>query len=346
MTPEVSLIVVTHDGRALLEECLASLAGLAYPAERIETVVYDNGSRDGTLAWLRECHPGVRSIAGDENLGFAAPNNRAARVAGAPLLCMVNNDMRFAPDFLSELVRAREATGAACVGARILDWAGERIEFDGGTMNFYGHGAPRRRGVPAAELAGETTPVPSLFASGGAMLVERETFLAAGGFDERYFAYFEDVDLGWRLWLLGHRVAQAPAARAWHRGHSTEGALGTGRRTALLERNALLTLYKNYECERGERVLRCALALLAERARIDAARRPACERGLAEFLVALPGAERDRAALARRRVRSDREIAPLFVEPLRPTIGGEEYRTRQAELAALFGAADLFAEAA
>src|SRR5690606_7834042 len=115
-----------------------------------------------------------------------------------------------------------------------------------------------------------------LFASGGAMLVERDAFLRVGGFDEDYFAYFEDVDLGWRLWALGERCVHAPRAVAYHREHASEHLLGPDRRMTLLERNALLGVYKNYEPERGERTFRCALALLAERARLDAARAPAC----------------------------------------------------------------------
>jgi hypothetical protein len=340
--PEVSIVIVTHDGRELLASCLESLAGLDYPADRIETMVYDNGSRDGTIDWLRVRHPAVRAIAGDRNLGFAAANNRAAREASARLLCLVNNDMRFAPGFLRELVAVHATSGAASVGARVLDWAGETIEFDGGTMNFYGHGAPRHHGVPAGAHEAEIDPFPTLFASGGAMLVERAAFIAAGGFDDRYFAYFEDVDLGWRLWLLGERCMHAPAARVMHRGHASEGALGPDGRLALIERNALLTIYKNYERERGERVLRCALALLAERIRLAPERRSACTRGLIEFLAAMPGAERDRAALERRRVRGDAEIAPLFVEPFRPPIGGAEYLEIQRELAGLFDAAELF----
>jgi len=339
--PEVSIVVVTCNGRPLLAECLASLGALDYPAERIETIVYDNGSSDGTCAWLASAWPRVRVLAGDENLGFAVPNNRAAAQASAPLLCLVNNDMRFATSFLRELVTARARSGAACVGARILTDDGSRIEFDGGTMNFYGHGAPHRHGADVAAYADEVTPCDSLFASAGAMLVERAAFLASGGFDEDYFAYFEDVDLGWRLWALGERCAHAPAARAYHREHASEHLLAPGRRMALLERNALLSLYKNYEPERGARVFACALALLAERARLEPARRTACEQGLIGALDVLPGAEQRRREIAARRVRSDRDLVPLFREPWRPPIGGAAYAERQRALAAAFAADDL-----
>ncbi|MEW6270100.1 MAG: glycosyltransferase family 2 protein, partial [Thermodesulfobacteriota bacterium] len=333
--PEVSIAIVTCNGRALLEGCLASLREQDYPCDRVEILVYDNASRDGTREWLAAARPDVRVVGGDENLGFALPCNRAVAQAAAPLVCLVNNDMRFARSFLRELVAGRTASGAVCVGARILTHDGSRLEFDGGTMNFYGHGAPRRHGTSTAELAADEAGgrvTDTLFASGGAMLVERDAFLRAGGFDEDYFAYFEDVDLGWRLWARGERCVHAPAARAFHREHASEHLLGPDRRMTLLERNALLTIYKNYERERGERVFRCALALLVERARLDAGRAAACLQGLREALELLPRAELSRRELAARRVRQDRDIVPLFGEPWRPPIAGDTYAARQREL--------------
>jgi GT2 family glycosyltransferase len=339
--PDVTVVIVTCNGRTLLAECLASLREQDYPARRIEILVYDNGSSDGTVDWLAREHPAVRVIAARDNTGFAAPNNRAAAAARSSLLCLVNNDMRFARTFLRELVTARATTGATCVGARILSADGIRIEFDGGTMSFYGHGAPWRNGADASRHAAETTPRDSLFASGGAMLVERDAFLEAGGFDESYFAYFEDVDLGWRLWTLGERCTHAPAARAFHREHASEHLLGPGRRMAMLERNALCSVWKNYEAERGQRMFGCALALASERARLDPGRREACEQGTLEAIALLPEMEERRRALSKRRRRSDLDVVALFREPWRPAIGGDAYRARQRALAVTFGADEL-----
>ena len=267
--------------------------------------------------------------------------------------------MRFATTFLRELVAARARTGAACVGARILTDDGGRIEFDGGTMNFYGHGAPARHGDGAAAHESDSEPRDTLFASGGAMLVDRAAFLAAGGFDEDYFAYFEDVDLGWRLWVLGERCVHAPAARAYHREHASEHLLAPGRRMALLERNALLSVYKNYEEERGRRVFACALALIAERARLEPSRREACERGALEALAAAarggappardrgpapPSGSRDRAAVPRALAPADRRRRVRRAPPRprrglrrrRPAAGG-----RRRDVAARRGAAGM-----
>jgi GT2 family glycosyltransferase len=341
-SPDVSILIATCDRRELLEACLESLASLELDGVRAEVVVFDNGSRDGTADWLAARQPAVRVMASPDNVGFAAANNRAAEAARAPLLCLVNNDMRFDRRFLHELLAAQRASGAACVGATILSADGARFEFDGGAMSFDGHAVPLRHGAPLGEKETSRAPFATLFACGGAMLIARDAFRSAGGFDEDYFAYFEDVDLGWRLWVLGERCVQAPGALCYHREHGSEALLAPGRRLELLEQNALLTIYKNYEPERGERVLRCALALLAERARCEPARAAACERGLQGALRALPAAERRRQEIAVRRRRGDAQIAPLFREPWRPPIAGEAYAARQRELAALFAAADLF----
>jgi GT2 family glycosyltransferase len=335
--PDVSIVIPSWNGRPLLEPCLASLTELDSPADAVERIVIDNGSSDDTVGWLVQNHPRVRVLRSPRNLGFADACNRAAAIARADLVCFLNNDVRVAPDWLRELLAARAATGAACVGSRVLTGEGTTVEFDGGTMNFHGHGAPHRHGVPASEVADEREPRPTLFACGAAMLVDRDVFLRVGGFDASYFAYYEDVDLGWRLWALGYTAVVAPAARVFHLGQASEAALGAGGRLRLLERNALLTIYKNYEPEIGDRVFACALALLAERARLEPARADACREGLLSALAVLPAAKRGRALVAERRVRGDEEILPLFVEPWRPVVGGPEYAALQSELVRRFG---------
>lgn len=106
----------------------------------------------------------------------------------------------------------------------------------------------------------------------------------------------------------------------------------------MLERNALCSVWKNYEPERGPRMFGCALALAAERARLEPARREACEQGVLEAIALLPAMEQRRRAIAERRRRADRDVVSLFREPWRPAIGGDAYRTRQRELAGAFGA--------
>ena len=210
--PTVAVVVVNLDGAEHLPDCLDSLAALDYPRERLEVVVVDNGSTDGSLELLAR-YPWVRVLPQDSNLGFAPAVNVGVRSATADCIALLNNDMRVEPDWLTELVRAYDPeAGAVCVGAQILSWDGERLDFGEGSLNFYGMGFQVGYNRPL-----ETVRVRDgsdiLFACGGAMLVSRDVYLSSGGFDDDFFAYFEDVDFGWRLWVLGYRVCLA-AARA------------------------------------------------------------------------------------------------------------------------------------
>src|SRR5665647_2671200 len=104
-----------------------------------------------------------------------------------------------------------------------------------------------------------------LFGTGAAMFVRTGVYREVGGFDERFFMFYEDVDLGWRLNLLGYRVRYEPGSVAYHRHHVTMKKFGSFRETYLLERNALLTMYKNYDDESLGRALPAAMALSVRR---------------------------------------------------------------------------------
>jgi len=262
MLPEVTVIVLNFNGRDYLGACLDSLLALDYPRDRLELLVVDNGSVDGSAAFVRQAYPDVRLLELPDNRGFAAGNNAGAQAARGTYLAFLNNDMRVDPRWLIEMVEAiQTADDVVSVGARILTWDGSGIDFVGGTLNFYGMGFQPEDMVKASEGVHEV-----LFACGGAMLIRRDIFLESGGFDESFFAYFEDVDLGWRLWVLGYRVLLAPRAVAYHRGHATGKKFEVERRALLYERNALAAILKNYGDETLSRVLPAALLLTARRA--------------------------------------------------------------------------------
>ena len=335
--PKVSIGVVTCTGPSLLEPCLGSLANLDYPAECVEVLVHDNGSPDAVVPWAARTFPEVGVWSVQANQGFAAPCNGIVERAKTELVCLVNDDMTFEPGFLRALVAAYRETKAACVGACVLTAAGDTIEFAGGSLALSGHAAPRRHGLSVEALQSCTSIETTLFASGGAMLVEREKFLQAGGFDPSYFAYYEDVDLGWRLHALGESVVWTPEARCFHRGQASQSALGPDGRTPLLERNALLSVLKNFEPERAQLMFGYALALLDLRAACDLNRSEACWRGRMSAIAALPGARRQGLALSHRRQRTDAELSPLFRDPWRVEIADPLYREGQQRIAHEFG---------
>jgi GT2 family glycosyltransferase len=261
--PRVSIVVLTASGATHLPECLDSLRQHTWPAERTEVIVVDNGSPSDPTSVAERHYPGVRVVRTGRNLGFSAGNNAGARIATGDYVVFVNDDTRVAPAWIAELVDVAVRRQAACVGALMLDWAGERVDFAGGLVNFEGRGFALHYDDPVTTVDPVEQPV--LFACGGAVLFRRDVFERSGGWDEPTFAYYEDVEFGWRLWLLGHEVWLAPKAVVYHKHHGTSGSSRAARARAF-ERNGLRMIYALLEEERLRRVLPAALLLAADRA--------------------------------------------------------------------------------
>lgn len=263
---DVSIVVPTYNGREHVQTLLASLRALDYPRDRFEIVIADDASTDGTGDAVRAAGLPARVARNEVNRRFAAAANLGARAAEGEFLFLLNNDTRVAPNVLTALLDAHAAVpDCGAVGARMLRWDGEHVLFNGGHINIEGKGF--EEGATLDEADASVRPR-QLFACGGAMLIRRDLFWAMGGFDEAYGMIYEDVDLGWRLNLAGYRVALAPQALVYHRLHASLDALSYARKAVFLERNALMTLYKNVGDELLPRVLGAALALVTVRTRI------------------------------------------------------------------------------
>lgn len=243
--PLVSVIVINYNGSSLLKDCFSSLKNLTYPSECLEFIMVDNGSSDDSLFLMKENFPDVKIIKNKKNLGFAEPNNMAASIAEGEYVAFINNDMKVAHDWLTQLVEVikKSPPDVICVGSKILNWHGETVQFAGGGLAFDGRGF-ELSSLPENK---ETYP-PILFACGGAMLIKRDVFIKLGGFDPKYFAYFEDVDLGWRLWITGYRVLLVPDSVVYHHHQKTGNAIFSLEQKIFLgERNCFYSMIKNYE---------------------------------------------------------------------------------------------------
>jgi GT2 family glycosyltransferase len=290
VSERVAVLIPSWNGRAHLAACLAALAEQHSPGVPWETWILDNGSTDGSVEWVRRAHPEVKLVSSPRNLGFAGAINRLAEGTGAELIALLNNDTRPRRDWLGELVTALAGAprDVAAVAGCIVDWDGERLDFGRGAVTFDGHAfqIDHRRPLAAARL-----PEPGeelFFGCGGNLLLRRDRFLAAGGLDESYFAYYEDVDLGWRLWSRGERILAAPRAVVSHRSGATSDQLGMFRRGFLFERNAFLTVYKNLDEPTFGRLMPVVLLTLIARSQHFLARQnPGGER-LAEDPYAVP----------------------------------------------------------
>lgn len=240
----VTAVVLTLDGRELLERMLPTLVAQDVPDLRI--VVLDDGSADGTPEWLRAEWPQVEVVVNEANLGIARSFNRAVELArGSDHLALLNNDLELAPDYLSKLVAALEAhpeAGSANGKMRnagdpsLLDGAGDQLMWSSITTRR-GWGEPDRGQYDAAD---EVFSV-----CGGAALYRMAAFDDVGGFDEDFFAYLEDLDWGFRAQLRGWTARYVPDAEVLHVGGATTSRKA-GFYARLQRRNALLMVLKDY----------------------------------------------------------------------------------------------------
>jgi len=257
--PLVSVIVINYNGVSLLDDCFTSLKNLSCPSDSVELIMVDNGSTDRSVLFMREHFRDVKIIENKKNLGFAEPNNMAASMAKGKYLAFLNNDMRVRPDWLLKLIEAikNSPDDVICVGSKILNWHGEQVQFGGAGMAFDG------RGFEVSSLRGsEESYPPVLFACGGAMLIKRDIFIKLGGFDPKYFAYFEDVDLGWRLWITGYRVLLVPDSIVYHHHQKTGNAIFSLEQKIFLgERNCFYSMIKNYEDKNLAKLLPAVIGL-------------------------------------------------------------------------------------
>lgn len=271
--PTVSICVINLNGFEHLKKCLPSLICQNYPKELLEIIVVDNGSNDHSVHYIETNFPEIIIIKNKKNEGFARANNQAAAIAKGDLLAFINNDMIAAEDWTEQLVATMNRTGAECIASTILSWDGKRIDFVKGGMDPFGYGFQIDFGKTIENLQDYEKENEILFACGGAMLVNKQIYLSVGGLDEDFFAYFEDVDLGWRLWLLGYKVVSSPKAVTFHRHHGTASKFSRYKRVFHSELNALFMIYKNYSEENYLKFLVGALMLrltrIAEGVRVN-----------------------------------------------------------------------------
>jgi hypothetical protein len=179
-------------------------------------------------------------------------------------IAFLNNDARPDARWLQAAVDELVANpDIGCVASKVLTWEGDAIDFVDAALSFYGHGFKLHVGAPNDTSFDVAHDV--LFASGAAMVLPKRVFESAGGFDERYVMFFEDVDLGWRLWMLGWRVRFVPQSLVYHRHHASMSQFANWREHYLLERNALFTIFKNYDDTNMPKMLAAAQALAIRR---------------------------------------------------------------------------------
>jgi GT2 family glycosyltransferase len=244
--PRAAIVILNLNGRHHLQGCFDSLAALDYPKDRLQVILIDNASADGSVEEMRKKHGWVKLVVNAKNVGFSAGCNQGAHEATkAEALVFLNNDMRVEKTWLEELVSPLVRGECQATTAKMFSWDGKLMNSAGGGMNFHGIGI--QKGYLEEPGPRYDTPMKTLFACGGAMAMNASTFREVGGFDEEFFAYYEDVDLGWRMWVEGHECHYVPSAVCYHHHSSTSRRLPPEMLRLLQVRNPLLACFKNYD---------------------------------------------------------------------------------------------------
>jgi hypothetical protein len=312
----VAVVILNLNGRAFFDECLASLSRLTVP---VDIIVADNGSTDGSLAYLREHHPQVRLIDQQKNWGFAEGYNRALAEVPHPWVVLLNNDALLEPDWLECLLKVAEREPrAAILGGKLLFYRPEKTQrlMQCAGARFTDSGAAFEIGWGQVDAGQFDQPAPVGSIPGAAMLLKREVFADLGGFDPDYFAYLEDVDLCWRAWLRGYETLYVPEAVAWHHYASTGGGRASAFRIRLMQRNRYATMFKNLEAASLPGALIISVAydyyrMLEFMAHGHWSGMRALAHGTFAFLSALPQILAQRAVIQRARQLSDHTLRSM-----------------------------------
>jgi len=269
VAPRVSILIASLNTRELLRDCLRSLRAVAYQPR--ETIVVDNGSSDGTAAMVRDEFPEVQLIALPANLGFVGANLRAYAQASGAYVCFLNSDTRVEPDFLTHLVAFMEACPDAGGCEPKILWMRDPSRLDSVGDYLTWTGLLHHEGYLAPEQT--LTEAKPIFAAKGACMLFRQSVLRLVGlFDEAYFAYFEETDLCWRVWLSGHKVYVVPAARILHLLAGTSRHTDSYLVTYHSFKNRIHSMAKNFGAAQLWRVMPVHLAICASLMLVYAAR--------------------------------------------------------------------------
>jgi GT2 family glycosyltransferase len=315
--PWVRIVVVNFNAGDLLQGCVDALA--SQTMSDFEVVIVDNASETRPISELHLPDQRFQIRPAEANIGFAAGSNLGANGASAPWIAMLNPDTRPRPNWLNELRVATERYAwATMFGSTQLKLDDpEIVDGFGDVISAFGSAWRSGNGRSVRELPNEDCEVFSPCAA--AALYNRSSFERAGGFDESFFCYLEDVDLGFRLRLTGQRCVQVRQAEVLHAGSAISGHLSE---FSVFQsyRNRIWLLAKDVPGPLLAPVLgmqAAAMGLALARAKARPYRR-AATRGIWAGLKGLPKALRSRQAVQRRRAKSTYEVASMMIwDPLK-----------------------------
>ncbi|MDD6305804.1 MAG: glycosyltransferase family 2 protein [Clostridiales bacterium] len=253
---EVTVVIPNYNGKTLLENCIKTLEQQSL--RDFKLFVIDNGSTDGSTELTSEILD-MEIVELGENTGFCKAVNLGIKKTKTPYVILLNNDTEAEPHFVEELLKGiKQSENIFSGSAMMLDFRKRDIIDNAG--DFYvplGWARARGKGKPASSYEKEA----DIFSScGGAAIYRMELLQKTGLFDERHFAYLEDVDLGYRAKIMGYRNRYFPAAKVYHVGSATTGTRYNEKKVFLAARNSVFVVYKNMPL--GQKIINLPFLLL------------------------------------------------------------------------------------
>jgi GT2 family glycosyltransferase len=348
MKTHVSIVIPTWNGLALLKRFLPSVIAAANyylekPDHRIEVILVDDGSTDETVQWLEsdiqtlgntsrmetsgnsiirkpdsdgtglKLSAELRCVKNEKNLGFSAACNNGIAAAQYPLVFLLNNDVELDREAIAPLVENFADEKVFAVHCRVFALDSDR-EVGTGKIGSFARGFIRVHQSYATtgdDQKLSLQPLYSIFAGGGSAMIDREKFLAIGGFDGLLSPYYwEDVELSYRAWKRGYTVLYEPRSVAWHRVSSTIGKLNPRHVRMIEQRNRLIYHWIHLQDFRmlSAHILWVMILAMTASLRFQ----PIFFLSFMEALKRLPAIRKRRQEEKQNRKRSDRELFSIF----------------------------------
>jgi GT2 family glycosyltransferase len=245
---KLAVVILNWNGKKLLEKFLPSV--VLY-SDEADIYVTDNASTDDSIAFVSDNYPSIKIIQNKENGGYAKGYNDALKHVDADVFCLLNSDVEVTKDWLKPIIRTfQDAPNTAIIQPKLLDF-NRRDYFEyagaaGGFIDKFGYPYCRGRIFNSIEQdTGQYNDITDIFwASGACLFVRSKTFNQLGGFDARFFAHMEEIDLCWRAKNSGYSIKYVGESEVYHVGGATLQN-SNPKKTFLNFRNSLMTLTKN-----------------------------------------------------------------------------------------------------
>lgn len=256
-----AIVILNWNGQHMLEAYLPSV--IKFSKNEADIIVADNASTDDSISWLNKHFPTIRTIVLDKNYGFAEGYNKALKqVNGYEYYVLLNSDVEVTHHWLTSLIESMDAHKdiAACQPKILALRHKESFEYAGASGGFIDKlGYPFCRGRIFDSVEDDNgqydNPQEILWATGACLMIRTNDYWHAGGLDGRFFAHNEEIDLCWRLHLMGRKIYCFPESQVYHLGGGTLPQ-GNPRKTYLNFRNNLTMLWKNLPSEDFKSVMR------------------------------------------------------------------------------------------